>query len=210
MATVKFSKELRDAILDKARSVFTKQFTAWEEKRPADTWGDVIYDKLYGQYTPAINAVPSMFFTTVDKIRVAKFGDISMEIAFKLSSPRVHPKDVPDTELAKSAGSYYSHDYVLKQHPEWESLFAEVLRWRDEKESIIRKQSEFVTQVNQVINAYETLAPALKMWPPLWELVPERYKERHREIVTRSKKDINVSVDLDKMTAITVAHKLGA
>ena len=48
------------------------------------------------------------------------------------------------------------------------------------------------------------------MWPPLWELVPERYKERHREIVTRSKKDINVSVDLDKMTAITVAHKLGA
>lgn len=211
MATVKFSGELRELILTNARNVFNKQIAAWEEKRPSHTWGDFIYDKLYGEYTPAINAVPAMFFSTIDKIRVERFGDINEDIVFNLSNPRVHPREIPDNEFAKSSSSYYSNNYILKQHPAWEALFAEVLEWRTARESIIQKRTEFVTQVQKVITAYETLAPALKVWPPLWELVPERYKERHREVVTRTKKEVALeSVDLNKMTAITVAHKLGA
>lgn len=211
MATVKFSQELRELILNNARNVFNKQFAAWEEKRPAHTWGDYIYDTLYGEYTPAINAVPAMFFSTVANIKVERFGNINEDLTFNLSINRVHPREIPDNEFAKSASSYYSNSYILKQHPAWEALFAEVLEWRTARESIVQKRTEFVTQVQKVITAYETLAPALKIWPPLWELVPERYKERHREVVTRTKKEVALeSIDLNKMTAITVAHKLGA
>lgn len=210
MATVKFSGELRDAILKNARNVFDKQYDALDDRRPAHTWGDFIYDTLYGQYQPTINALPAMFFTTVDHIRVDRFGTMNVAFEFRLSNPRVHPIGIPDTEYAKHAGGYYTSNYILKDHPAWEPLFAEVLEWRTTKEKLDQKRTDFVRQVGEVINAYETLAPALKVWPPLWELVPEKYKERHREVVTRTKKEVVISADLNTLTAITTAHKLGA
>ena len=47
------------------------------------------------------------------------------------------------------------------------------------------------------------------MWPPLWDLVPESYKDRHREIKEREKKEVSVNVDLGAMTAAVVANKIG-
>ena len=46
------------------------------------------------------------------------------------------------------------------------------------------------------------------MWQPLWDLIPEEYKERHRKIVERTKTDTQVDVDLGSLTATVVAHKL--
>jgi hypothetical protein len=66
----------------------------------------------------------------------------------------------------------------------------------------------FVEQVKKIINAHATLAPALKLWQPLWDLIPEDYKERHRKVVERTKSDTQVDVDLGSLTATVVAHKL--
>jgi len=46
------------------------------------------------------------------------------------------------------------------------------------------------------------------MWPPLWDLIPEEYKDRHRQVVEREKKEVVVNVDLGTLTATVVAHKL--
>jgi hypothetical protein len=63
--------------------------------------------------------------------------------------------------------------------------------------------------VKKVIEAYTTLAPALKAWPPLWELIPENYKNKHRQVVEREKKEVKLDVDINKLTALSTAAKFG-
>jgi hypothetical protein len=63
--------------------------------------------------------------------------------------------------------------------------------------------------VTKVIEAHATLAPALKVWPPLWELIPDEYKDRHREIKVQGKKEVTIDVDLGKLTAMSTAAKFG-
>jgi len=63
------------------------------------------------------------------------------------------------------------------------------------------------------LNAYSTLAPALKAWPALWDLVPEDKKDKHREVVVRTKAsdtaaNLAEEVDLSKLTGHVTADKL--
>jgi hypothetical protein len=46
------------------------------------------------------------------------------------------------------------------------------------------------------------------MWPPLWDLIPEEYKNRHREVKEREKKEVAVDVDIGSMTAAVVFNKI--
>jgi hypothetical protein len=59
------------------------------------------------------------------------------------------------------------------------------------------------------METYSTLAPAIKAWPALWDLVPDEAKERHKKVVERVKKDASdVGVDLNSMTAAVTFSKL--
>ena len=63
--------------------------------------------------------------------------------------------------------------------------------------------------VSKVCDAYSTLAPALKAWPPLWDLIPEDVKDKHREIKERVKSEAVLSVDIGKLTALSTTAKFG-
>jgi hypothetical protein len=208
MATVRFSKELQEEIIKNAKGVFGKQLETAKNNRPENEWGEKIYDILYGQYANVLNAVPQMFLTTNNKFKVDQVGSLSCSLEFTLNSAKPFPKEIPDTEYAKKSSGYYGNEYILKDHLVWGEFHADVKRWLDGIKAVNVRQEEFVKQVQQIITAHATLAPALKMWPPLWDLVPEQYKERHRTIVERTKNDVEVNVDLSSMTAAVVANKI--
>ena len=208
MATVRFSKELQEEIIKNAKSVFGRHLQTAQNNRPDNEWGEKIYDILYGQYTNVLNAVPQMFLTTSNKFKVEQVGSLSCGLEFTLNSAKPFPKEIPDTEYAKKSSGYYGNEYVLKDHLVWGEFFAEVKSWQDRIKAIQTKRDEFVGQVQKIINAHATLAPALKMWQPLWDLIPEEYKERHRKVVEREKKETVVDVDLSSMTAAVVANKI--
>lgn len=208
MATVRFSKELQEEIIKNAKSVFGRHLQTAQNNRPDNEWGEKIYDILYGQYTNVLNAVPQMFLTTNNKFKVDQVGSLSCNLEFTLNSAKPFPKEIPDTEYAKKSSGYYGNEYVLKDHLVWGEFHADVKRWLDNIKAVKEQQEEFVKQVQQIITAHATLAPALKMWPPLWDLVPEQYKERHRTIVERTKNEVEVNVDLSSMTAAVVANKI--
>lgn len=208
MATVRFSKELQEEIIKNAKGVFGKQLETAKNNRPENEWGEKIYDILYGQYTNVLNAVPQMFLTTSNKFKVEQVGSLSCGLEFTLNSAKPFPKEIPDTEYAKKSSGYYGSEYVLKDHLVWGEFHADVKRWLDGIKAVQTKRDEFVAQVQKIITAHATLAPALKMWPPLWDLVPEQYKERHRTIVERTKNEVEVNVDLSSMTAAVVANKI--
>lgn len=207
MATVRFSKELNEAIIKNAKAVFDKQAQAAREAKPDEAWGEKIYNILLGEHVPALNAVPQYFLSMTEKIKIEQVGSRSCNLEFKLNSPRPFPREFPDMELAKKAG-YYDNAIVLKDNLVWSEFFAEVAKWQEGMKVVEEKRRVFVEQVEKIISAHATLAPALKMWQPLWDLIPEEYKERHRKIVDREKKEVNVDVDLQSLTATVVAHKI--
>lgn len=208
MATVRLSKELQDEIIKNAKAMFDKQMQAARDARPSHDWGEKIYDILFGQHVVALNAVPSYFLNMVGKIEIERVGSQQCGLEFNLLSPKPYPKEFPETELAKKA-NYWNSEVVLKDNLLWGELRAEIVRWEEGVKAVEEKRKAFVEQVQKIITAHATLAPALKMWQPLWDLIPESCKDKHREIKERTKKEVEIDVDFDKLTAIATAAKFG-
>lgn len=215
MATVRFSNEFRESIINNARRIFTARIKEAEKSVPAD-WGDRIYEIIFAPYIPTFEGVAPEFLNMQDKFKFIGFKsenyalhDISFEMT--LSTPRPFPvgeKLPPESVPFVTRLGYYGNDYKLRDVPEFAEFKQEVIAWRERVKSIRAKQDEFVAAVQKVIDAHTTLAPALKMWPPLWDLVDEEYRVRHREIRDREKKEVAINVDLGSLTAAITAHKL--
>jgi hypothetical protein len=204
MATVRFSKELQDAIVKNAERMFDKQVNEAQGNINA-TWGDRIYQIIHAKYIPAMNALPMCFFTTTTSMKVSKIngkevGGLECKLTAERPVPHSLPKDVP------ARGKDY-YGYELVGH-EWEEIEQEIQAYKANIASVVDKKKAFVASVKKVIEAHATLAPALKMWQPLWDLIPEEYKDRHRQVVEREKKEVKVDVDLTALTAQVAFHKM--
>ena len=97
--------------------------------------------------------------------------------------------------------------------PRWKDIKKQYKKYCLKIHKLEKEQKAFVDGVREVVNAYSTLAPALKAWPALWDLVPEEKKEKHREVVERKKasdtaKNLAEEVDLTKLTGHVTADKL--
>jgi hypothetical protein len=205
MATVRFSQELRDKIKVNAGNLFTTDL----QKADAvpDGLGDKIYEIAYASYIPAMNALPNEFFYTLSGISVKKIGDVVY------SSPRLSfrngKRPIAETPLANMLykSNYSREDWDLIGDG-WAEVKQELDLRKNRIAEVARKKNDFVESVNKIINSYETLAPALKAWQPLWDLIPDEYKERHRRVVERTKNEVVLDVNLDTLTAQVIKSKL--
>lgn len=136
---------------------------------------------------------------------------LTMKRPFPVDNDKL-PADL-QTKIKKSGG-YYNNEYKLLDVPEFADFKAELVAWVQAKTDLRNKEREFINAVEKVIESHATLAPALKMWPPLWEFVEESYRERHREVVDRVKPSEKLQsleeegINLSALTATVVAHKL--
>ena len=208
MATVRFSDELKGAIVKNAEAIFKKQLDDALASYPKD-WADRVYERAFAPYIPSMNSLPSCFFTTVGSINIAKIGDMRVGVACTLTNSRAYPYALPTTpDFPVSKTGYSDTELTLKDTPMFEDIKAEAIAYMERVGTVRQRREVFVEQVKKIINAHATLAPALKMWQPLWDLIPEEYKERHRKVVERTKNEVSVDVDLGSLTAAVVAHKL--
>jgi hypothetical protein len=208
MATVRFSDELKGAIVKNAEAIFKKQLDDALASYPKD-WADRVYERAFAPYIPSMNSLPSCFFTTVGSINVSKIGDMKVGVSCTLTNSRAYPYALPNThDFPVSKTGYSDTELTLKDIPMFEDIKAEATAYLERVRVVRERKTMFVEQVKKIINAHATLAPALKLWQPLWDLIPEDYKERHRKVVERTKSDTQVDVDLGSLTATVVAHKL--
>jgi hypothetical protein len=207
MATVRITKELTEQITDNARAKFADRIKAAEATAPVG-WGDYIYEKLFGRYIPLMEQLPEEFFDVADKIAVQRVGGQAVNLHFTLSSRKRWPKRLPADAPAEV--NYYGGALILKDDLMWGELYAEVVAWKDKCAAIRKQAEEFTEGVSKILASYSTLSPALKAWPPLWELVPEHTKNKHKEIVERKKPEKEVpDIDTTKLTAVLAASKMG-
>ena len=213
MATVRFSEELRNAINVKAHRMFDSRLE--KAKQCPEHWGVMVYDAMFGQHKAAMDAMPEGYFRTDDDINLSgiKGGGFEFNSSQSVRLPLPLRPRLPLTVTAEihglaDDGSNYGGWVLNGEDPRWDAFKLEYATYNYGIRKIKEEQKAFVTGVDTVTKAFSTLAPALKEWPPLWDLLPTEKQEKHKEIVHRVKKEVVVEgVDLNKMTAISAMAK---
>lgn len=207
MATVRFSSDLKQQILNNASATMLPAIQRAEVQRPSHDWGLRIYETIFRNELHALKQVPDHWFTKVSELKVARVNGAYCAMAFQLPTSMPWPAVFPDTVVARRLSSYLSDIEV--NHELFEDLKDELLQRNAAISEAKKRQAEFRNMVEQVIDSYATLAPALKAWPPLWDLIPDPVKDRHREVKERVAKTVDLAVDLGKLTAMSAAAKFG-
>lgn len=225
MATVRFTEKLEDNIRDNARRIFS----AREERLLPLEWSEK-FRPVVDHYAQTIaryrGNLPDGFFTTRSSVRVIVFREGSyllgpqgttIDLAGGIIAPAQHIMGESPllTELgAASLRAEYGQLSIQLDvlSPRWAALIQEVAAMNERLVELRREGDVFIDGVDKVIQRHTTLAPALKFWPPLWDLLPDETKERHKQVTEKRKSPEQVvkelEVDLDAMTGITVAAKL--
>jgi hypothetical protein len=220
MATVRFSTELKDEVLKNAENTFALRLAAAEalpETPHYGNWADFAYNRAFGMYIDHINALPDEFFepTPTLKIKEVSMGGnkLLLDVKFKGTKPLLMPFKLESTNCFK-----YHHDWARDTvsyrcdptNVDDLYFFQVCTARRQNLDEITEQRKNFKDSVAKVMESFATLAPALKAWPPLWELIPDSYKQRHMEIKQREKSTESAinTLDLGSMTANVVLAKL--
>jgi len=216
MATVRFSEDMRRRILKKAEAVFEDRVTNAEQNYPKKRWGKEVYDLMFKDTVGRMNALPDGYLPTTTTMGITGFSeagwdhdqDKTIHLEFNPSKRIPSSLGVPGLGIVKGGG--YGGNTLDASDPRWDTFKVEYREYTTALAKIKDERDTFVQGVGEVITAYATLAPALKSWPALWDLVPDTYKERHREIVERKKAALTIEADIDlkKMTAAVTLGKL--
>ena len=225
MATVRFSDAMRSDITYKAGRIFDDRLREARENPP--NWAGNIYDLAFGENVAKMNEFPDGYFDTDNDINFYGFEggtwnkDINENLRMYFSEDKTgmrrFPHDITDLDhatLGLHADSSSNYGWTLDAtDPRWNNIKEEYKKYCRKINKLEQEQKAFVDGVKEVINAYSTLAPALKAWPALWDLISEEKKDKHREVVERRKASDTAAglaeeVDLSKLTGQVTANKL--
>ena len=228
MATVRFSDDLRSDIRRNAERLFDERMQAARETG-ADEWPKVVAEHYILTVNNLLGNVPQVirerFLTygkalVLDKFKIAgalgqeTYVDVGHRVDMAIPMPNKENQEVAEQlGFISYERNYHDNLSVILDgsDPKWADLCAKAVKRDEDINAIAAERDTFVQNVQTITNSYSTLAPALKAWPPLWDLVPEQKQRKHKEIVERKRttvEDVVGGMNLDQMTATTVASKL--
>lgn len=206
MAVVRFSSEFKDAIVSNARAVFQPRIEKLRAAVPQV--GDEVMALVYAPLMPLFNNVPKEFLRWDSSFELVRIGMTRYNLSYKASTNYPRPDSKIVVGNAEVTGNYRM-EVTLQDVPEYAHIKQQLDDYVSGVKALEAQRDEFVAGVKKVVEAHSTLAPALKAWPPLWDLVPEEYRERHRKVVERTKPEASeIDVDLSKLTATVAVHKM--
>lgn len=225
MATVRFSDELKGNIKDAAKKIHDPSIDKARHSIP-EGFGRKIYDAVFDADTQAKMAqLPARFFKTHDTLHFEGFFDTNTRsVRLDFGQPEDHHRSytTPSLDVSGLPWAYdtnkandgcdltYGRGVTLayNQH-KFADILEEYTAWGKRVQTAEAKRDAFVAGVGKIIDNYSTLAPALKAWPALWDLIPEDKKTKHKEVVERrSNKPVELDMDTSSLTASVTLAKL--
>lgn len=211
MATVRMNKELRGFIMTKAQEQMKPAIARAEALIPCGSeWGMKAYRTMFGDELAIIERAPDNWFTSKTQISLRGLvaGDYR-ELQLKLPAPVRWPVTIVENDFIKPATTGFG-TLEIKPHPAWDELIAAYRTYREAYDAAYKKKETYVKSVEQIINTYNTLGPALKVWPPLWDLLPSTAQNEHRRVdAPRKREEKGLDVDFGALTSISTAAKFG-
>ena len=140
------------------------------------------------------------------------FDDIRM----KFNTRKRYPARLPEGRKGCTEARIWSKslDITLSaQDDRWSTLWGEWVEFRMKIEKVVFARKKFITGVTTIMDTYNTLGPALKVFPGLWDLLEDKYKDRHKAEDKKANaktvaKELSSAIDVNSMTAQVTAHKL--
>ena len=204
MATVRFSDELKTEIISNAKALFSKRLQAYHDNPPAV--GDEVADRIFKDFMPVVAQLPKQFLSWTDELSIDAINGRTYGKRVKLSKQVPKPNSDLTTANAKMYDRYRLDVKLIGD--EWNDIQKQLDAWISNMAAVEQERDAFVVGVKKIIGMHTTLGPALKAWPPLWDLVPEAAKNRHRKVVERVKPEVaEVDVDLTALTGTITAAK---
>lgn len=146
------------------------------EKQKPDV-GDRIYDLLYGPYLSRMEQLPVTFFRKFDRIDVRYVGEEILSYSFKFSSVRLGSYTHPPGDNVE--GSDTHNDKVnIKRTPYTEEIVDAITSWHKQKTDIYEVRNNATNAVRRVMREHKSLAPAIKAFPPLVDLLPAATRQK--------------------------------
>lgn len=209
MATVRFSDELKTDIRKAAYGLLSPQVLAARASLDITGWADkVYYHVVPAHYAQHINALPSDMFHFVDEITVEMIHDKVVQAKLSFGGKRAWPQRLTNVSGVKQS-RYSTTELNLMPTAEnhWADMLDVVGGWQARVNAAEEARKQFVEKVMTLVSGFATLSPALKAWPPLWDLIPEATKNKHKEIVERAAKKGPVEIDMSDATAVVTVSK---
>jgi len=96
-----------------------------------------------------------------------------------------------------------------QNHPLWD-VARDIDRHHELCSAVIKERDKSIDAVGKLLGSVTTLAPALRAYPALWDLLPQYTKDKHTEVVVRSsgKAATVADVDLTQVTSILTTNKM--
>ena len=204
MAVVRFSAELQNAVIDNAKTLFSARINAAYKATPPIA--EEVADLVFAEWLSSINAIPRDFIQWSNRVDIRVPYNDTTKIEVTYETKREFPKPQHRIKVDDGAiiDSMFAINIKLPDGPKYQTYIDQIIAWHENVKALEKQRDEFVSGVKTVVNAHATLAPALKAWPPLWDLVPETFRERHRKVTERAKPAAVAELDVD-LTSLTAA-----
>lgn len=208
MAVVRFSEDLKNSIVDNAKGLFRPRIQKLQEN-PPQVAAEIIALVL-DPWVEKLKHIPKEFIHAwSDRMVLCNIGGMACSQTYALPREYPAPRNWVTAEDGSKIDSGYGIQIKLPDTEKYAAIKQQFADWQAGVKAVDEQRDEFVAGVKAVIGAHATLAPALKAWPPLWDLVPEEYRQRHRKVVERYKPEASeIGVDLGKLTTTVVAAKI--
>ena len=224
MATVRFSDTLKGEIRNKAKAMFQDRIKQAKDNVPAH-WADKVYECFFpADVRQKMASLPDYVLRTSEYIEVGGFanapedvwqtGDYTHQTWMLQGSIRLSfSKPMPWVDKFSNAPTGFLSNYTNSKFDytdsRWDWLKPEFKEYNRKVFEAVNKQETFLSSVNKLMETYTTLAPALKAWRPLWDLLPDEAKDRHKTVKERKVvKAEELDLDLNAMTSAVALSKI--
>ena len=226
MATVRFSDTLKGEIRNKAKAMFQDKISETMRNIPTH-WADKVYRCFFPQdVRTTMASLPDYVLPKKEFIEVSGWHNAPQDDAWQTGAYRHQTwkldggairlsfdNPVPWVDKFKESPTgfiqHYSHGTFDFADPRWDWLKPEFKEYNRKVFEAINKQETFLSSVNTLMETYTTLAPALKAWRPLWDLLPDEAKDRHKTVKERKVvKAEELDLDLNAMTSAVALSKI--
>ena len=200
MAAVRITKDIVWEVVHNIEKIYAPRLAAIDKDHPI-TVSSTAYEDAYALIVPAeaqetMKLLPKNYFNRASTFRINYEGE----------SMTVEGRDVP---IPHSHSSYTQ--LTVPETSTWEWFYKPVTVRAETRKAINAEKTNAVDAARAMLGNYATLAPALKAWPALWNLLSEQTKTRHRMPATPREKPAPreiVEVDVSGVTALVTMEKI--
>jgi hypothetical protein len=212
MAVVRITGDLHDSVASAVGEQFDAAQEAAEALRPEV--GMDVYNIVLKNFLAETARIDPTYFQKVDRLTIRVRDTVTGDVyeTWTLDGELIVPYDLPESEGKWDMGSYGHVTVDINNDPQFHGIYDQINEWQNALLKVKQERNAAQAAVKKVLDSFTTLAPALKAWPALWDLLPEYVKDKHREIVERTKAtpvkiDVN-ETHLEKLTSKLVMGRI--